>query len=156
MLGVSIGMIVVCETSAATPPAENAQWTPPPRRLHVNQPNQTNNKQSTKANAPSKQVQSNSSPSVQSKGQRKNANSRSQVASSQGERRREQAGLITTGVGVVLSAILKPGQTPTPEPVVVGAPSVERKITPRKLAHPRSIDGDVWSRINPIAKDLSE
>lgn len=153
-LGVLIGVIVFRYASATTPPAENAQWTPPQQRLPISQPGKTKNKEATKANAPTKQVQSNSSPSVQSNGARKDATSRSQVESHGSEHHQEKADLIATGVGVVLSAIRKPAPTPTPQPalVVIRAIPTEQKSAPHKRSHPKSSDDDVWSRINPVSK----
>ena len=154
-LGILIGAIVFCFASAATPLEENAQSsTPSQQRSPANQPNKTKSKHDPNTNAALKQKQSKNSQSLESNGQRKDANSRRQVESHRSERRQEQADLITTAAGVLLNSIQipAPNPTPPPAPVVVKTTPAEQKSTPHKRSHPKSSDDDVWSRINPVSK----
>lgn len=151
-LGILIGTIVFRFASAATPLEENAPSAPPQQRSQANQPNKTKSKQNTSAAL--KQKQSNNSRSLESNGQRKDANSRRQVESRRSERRQEKADLIMTAAGVLLNSIQKPAPNPTPPPapVVVKTTPAQQKSTPHKRSHPKSSDDDVWSRINPVSK----
>lgn len=151
-LGIFVGAIVFCFASAAMPLEENAQSAPSQQRSQANQPNKTKSKQNTSAAL--KQKQSNNSRSLESNGQRKDANSRRQVESRRSERRQEKADLIMTAAGVLLNAIQKPAPNPTPPPapVVVKTTPAQQKTAPRKRTPPKSRDDDVWSRINPVSK----
>lgn len=154
-LGILVGAIVFCFASAATPLEENAPSAPSQQRSQTNQPNKTKSKQNTSAAL--KQKQSKNSKPPESNTQRTNANSRPQVESRRSERRQEKADLIMTAAGVLLNAIQKPAPNPTPPPapVVVKTAPAQQKTTPHKRTPPKSSDDGLWSRINPISKDLS-
>jgi hypothetical protein len=152
-LSILIGVVAFHFASAATPPEQNAQTTPSQQGRQANQSNKTRNKQNTNANSGLKEKQSKNSQPLGSNAQRKDADSRPEVESPGSERRQEKAALIATGVGAVLNAIRKPAPSPPPlPPVVVETTAAEQKNTPHKRTHPKSIDDDVWSRINPVSK----
>ena len=151
-LSILIGAVAFHSASAATPPEQNAQTTPSPQERQVNQPNKTKNKQNTNAHSALKEKQSNNSQPLGSNAQRKDADSRREVESPGSERHQEKAALIATGVSAVLNAIRKPAPSPPPPPVVAKTTAAEQKNTPHKRTHPKSIDDDVWSRINPVSK----
>jgi hypothetical protein len=151
-LSILIGAVAFHFASAATPPEQNAQTTPSQQGRQANQSNKTKNKQNTN-NSALKEKQSKTSQPLGSNAQRKDADSRREVESPESERRQEKAALIATGIGAVLSAIRKPAPSPpTPPPVVAKTTPAEQKTTPHKRTHPKSIDDDVWSRINPVSK----
>lgn len=151
-LSILIGAAAFHFASAATPPEQNAQTTPSQQGRQANQSNKTKNKQNANANSALKEKQSKNSQPLGSNTQRKDADSRREVESPGSERRQEKAALIATGIGAVLNAIRKPAPSPTPPPVVAKTTPAKQKNSPHKRTHPKSIDDDVWSRINPVSK----
>jgi hypothetical protein len=138
----SAGCVVV-----TSPAEENVERSPQHEATPAGKIKKTKDKQLNNANAALKEKQSRNSRLRQSDAQGRNANSHR-------ESRYEKADLITTGVGVVLSAIPKP--TPQPASVAVKTTASEQKIHSHKRSHPKSSDDGLWSQINPISKDIPE
>jgi hypothetical protein len=152
-LSILIGTVAFHFASATTPPEQNAQMTHSPQGRQINQSNKTRNKPTTNANSALKEKQSKNSQPLGSNVQRKDADSRREVEFSGSERPQEKAALIATGIGAVLGAIRKPApSTPAPPPVVAKTTPAEQKKSPYKRTRPKSIEDDVWSRINPVSK----